>query len=124
MAFSLTWLADVLRSANLPVVEEHGWENRGRRDLISPAGVICHHTAGPATGDAPSLNTVIHGRADLAGPLAQLLLARDGTYHVIAAGTANHAGAGKWQGITDGNGRFIGIEAENTGHTSGKLADP
>lgn len=124
MPFSLTWLADVLRNVNLPVVEQSGWENRGRRDMISPAGVMCHHTAGPATGNAPSLHTVIHGRPGLAGPLAQLLLARDGTYYIIAAGTANHAGAGSWQGIDQGNGRFIGIEAENTGHTTGQLADP
>jgi hypothetical protein len=124
MTFSLTWLADVLRDVGLPVAEQHGWENRGRRDMTSPAGVICHHTAGPKTGNAPSLNTVIHGRPDLNGPLAQLVLGRDGTYYVVAAGTANHAGAGKWQGITQGNGRFIGIEAENTGHTRGRLADP
>ncbi len=124
MVFSLSWLADVLRAAALPVVEEHGWENRGIADMTDPAGVICHHTAGLLTGDAPTLSTVIHGRSDLHGPLAQLLLARDGTYHVIAAGKANHAGRGEWQGITDGNGRFIGIEAENTGHLGGRLADP
>src|SRR5579875_566646 len=124
MVFSLTWLADVLRDANLPVVEQFGWQNRGRADMHSPVGVICHHTAGPLAGNAPSLHTVLHGRPDLPGPLAQLLLARDGTYHVIAAGTANHAGAGSWQGNTHGNSQFIGIEAENTGHTTGRLADP
>jgi peptidoglycan hydrolase-like protein with peptidoglycan-binding domain len=42
-------------------------------------------------------------------------LGRDGTFYVIAAGRANHAGAGGWRGITTGNGSFIGIEAENTG---------
>src|SRR4051794_27978188 len=124
MAFSLSWLADTLRSANLPVVEVHGWLRRGVGDLTSPRGVICHHTAGPLAGNAPSLNTVIHGRTGLPGPLAQLLLARNGTYYVVAAGRANHAGAGAWQGITSGNASFIGIEAENTGHTTGPKSDP
>ena len=69
----------------------------------------------------PSLNTLINGRAAgpgvtaLQGPLAQLGLGRDGTYYLIAAGRANHAGAGIWQGLTNGNSNFIGIEAENTG---------
>ncbi len=34
---------------------------------------------------------------------------------MIAAGRANHAGPGSWLGIENGNGSFIGIEAENTG---------
>jgi peptidoglycan hydrolase-like protein with peptidoglycan-binding domain len=63
----------------------------------------------------PSLNVLVNGRTDLAGPLAQLGLGRDGTYYVIAAGRANHAGTGSWQGITAGNTSFIGIEAENAG---------
>src|SRR4029077_7967291 len=28
---------------------------------------------------------------------------------------ANHAGAGEWRGLTNGNANFVGIEAENTG---------
>src|SRR5262249_29413117 len=51
----------------------------------------------------------------LPGPLAQLGLGRDGTFYVIAAGRCNHAGKGSWKGLTDGNGHFIGIEAENKG---------
>src|SRR5262249_34828207 len=62
-----------------------------------------------------SLNTLVQGRSDLPGPLAQLGLGRDGTYFVIAAGRANHAGKGNWKGILNGNTNLIGIEAENTG---------
>jgi len=124
MAFSLSWLADVLRNANLPVVEVDGWKTRGRRDLTSPRGVMCHHTAAPRGGNTPSLRIVTQGRPDLAGPLAQLLLARDGTYYVVAAGVANHAGAGNWLGDTHGNAHFIGIEAEYTGLTTGPNAEP
>jgi N-acetyl-anhydromuramyl-L-alanine amidase AmpD len=63
----------------------------------------------------PSLGLVTNGRPDLTGPLAQLALGRDGTFYLVAAGLANHAGPGVWQGINTGNTNFIGIEAENTG---------
>lgn len=115
MTYSLLWLPAVLRAAGLMVLEEDGWQTRGHGDVGPTLGVLCHHTAGPLTGDAPSLTTVRDGRPDLSGPLAQLVLARSGTYHVIAAGKCYHAGAGAWQGVTTGNTNFIGIEAENTG---------
>ena len=123
-AFSLTWLPGVLRDAGLMVVEQPGWQTRGRGDVGTIVGVMCHHTAGPADGIMPSLDTVIHGRPDLPGPLAQLCLGRDGMFFVVAAGRCNHAGLGKWQGISTGNSSFIGIEAENTGLTTGPNADP
>lgn len=113
--FKMTWLADVLRAAGLKVEEVDGWQNRGRGDMATVRGILCHHTAGPLTGNAPSLNLVVKGREDLAGPLSQLVLGRDGTFHVVAAGRCNHAGAGAWQGVTSGNSSFIGIEAENAG---------
>jgi hypothetical protein len=118
MAFSLIWLPDVLKAAGLKVSLVPGWENRGRGDMGKVFGVLCHHTAGPKNGNMPSLNTLINGRggsSPLPGPLAQLGLGRDGTYFVIGAGRAIHAGAGKWQNIVNGNSNFIGIEAENTG---------
>jgi hypothetical protein len=42
---------------------------------------------------------------------------------MIAAGKGWHAGAGNWQGVTDGNGHLIGIEAENIG-TSNRDGTP
>lgn len=126
MAFSLTWLRPVLEGAGLKVAVEDGWENRGRGDVGPIAGVICHHTggAGPERGNMPSLRTLKDGRraspglAALPGPLSQLGLGRDGTFYIIAAGRAIHAGAGKFKGIVTGNSSFIGIEAENTGKPS------
>ena len=115
MTFSLTWLPDVLKAAGLKVSEVDGWKNRGSRDVGSILGVLCHHTVGPKAGNMPSLNTLIKGRSDLPGPLAQLGLARDGTYFIITAGRANHAGLGEFKGVVNGNSNFIGIEAENTG---------
>jgi hypothetical protein len=111
MAFSLTWLPQVLLAAGLKVAEQPGWQDRGRGDVGATKGVMCHHTAGLQTGNMPSLGTVINGRSDLPGPLAQLCLGRDGTFYVVAAGRCNHAGVGNWQGLTSGNTNFIGIEA-------------
>jgi hypothetical protein len=115
MVFSLTWLPGVLKDAGLKVAEVPGWESRGRGEMGTVVGVICHHTAGPRSGNMPSLGTLVKGRSDLPGPLAQLGLGRDGTFYVIAAGRCNHAGPGTWQGVSSGNTSFIGIEGENSG---------
>ncbi|MBC8031304.1 MAG: N-acetylmuramoyl-L-alanine amidase [Pyrinomonadaceae bacterium] len=127
MAHSLIWLPEVLTRADLKVSKVPGWENRGKLDVGRIFGVICHHTVGGLTGNMPSLNVLVNGRPAqparpgrpakraLPGPLAQLGLARDGTYYVITAGRANHAGAGSFQDIVNGNSNFIGIEAENGG---------
>ncbi len=116
MAQQLTWLATVLENAGLKVAEVPGWQNRGRPSPMKAVkGVMCHHTVGPKNGNMPSLKVLTDGRSGLPGPLSQLGLGRDGTFYIIAAGRCNHAGKGNWKGETDGNGCFIGIEAENTG---------
>jgi hypothetical protein len=115
MAFALTWMPAVLLEAGLKVAEVPGWQSRGRAPVRETLGVMIHHTAGPAAGNMPSLRTLVEGRSDLPGPLSQLGLGRDGTWYVIAAGRANHAGAGNWRGIVDGNAHFIGVECENPG---------
>lgn len=110
-----TWLADVLRAAGLNVVERDGWKDRGRPGTFGPVrGVLCHHT-GPTSSTLSATLLIENGRPDLPGPLSQLMLDKDGTFHVIAAGRCNHAGAGSWQGVTTGNSSFIGIEARNDG---------
>lgn len=113
----LTWLADVLRKAGLPVRETAGWKTRGHGDMGQILGVLAHHTAGPQTGNYPSEQIVILGRPGLAGPLANLGLARDGTWIVIAAGQAWHAGTGSapWCPANTGNTHLIGVEAESCG---------
>ena len=124
MTFALTWLPQVLEDAGLKVAETLGWRTRGRAEMDDIRGVICHHTATPQSlvGNMPTLNLLVSGRAAglgapaLQGPLAQLGLGRDGTFYVVAAGRANHAGAGRWEGLVNlGNACFIGIEAENSG---------
>lgn len=107
------WIADALRLWGLAPIEEAGWKTRGSA-TFDPVGVLCHHTAGAATGDYPSLRVVRDGRPDLPGPLSQIGLGRK-TIRVIAAGKANHAGKGYWRGETAGGTRFFGIEAESVG---------
>ena len=122
MTFSLTWLPEVLTKAGLKVSPVLGWENRGLGDVGEVFGVICHHTGvnNPKKLNMPSLHSIRDGRKAeprlkaLPGPLAQLGLARDGTYFIIGAGKAIHAGEGSFKGVS-GNSRFIGIEAENAG---------
>jgi peptidoglycan hydrolase-like protein with peptidoglycan-binding domain len=113
--YSLTWLPEVLIRAGLKVSEVIGWRERGHGGMGTLKGVMCHHTAGPKLGNMPSLGVIVHGRSDLSGPLANLGLGRDGTFYVVAAGRAYHAGKGSYHGITQGNSETIGIEAENTG---------
>jgi N-acetyl-anhydromuramyl-L-alanine amidase AmpD len=120
MPLPFVWLPGVLRAAGLKVALVDGWETRGTDGVRKTLGVICHHTATVGGGNMPTLGLLIKGRSDLKGPLCQLGLGRDGTYYVIAAGRANHAGEGSWNGIVSGNSSFIGIEAEN----SGRKADP
>jgi peptidoglycan hydrolase-like protein with peptidoglycan-binding domain len=122
MAFSLTWLPQVLEEAGLKVSLVDGWETRGRGDVGEIFGIICHHTgtANPQRLNMPTLKSLRDGRKAsakleaLPGPLAQLGLARDGTFFVIAAGRAIHAGKGSFRNVS-GNRHFIGIEAENEG---------
>ncbi len=128
----------LLELEGLDVVAEKGWETKGRAGF-TPAGIMVHHTAGPAKGDAPCLSTCINGRPDLSGPLCHILLARSGKVHLIAGNIANHAGKGAQQvldmvrkdepvtknarerGFADsigGNQFFYGIEVENAGLAS------
>jgi hypothetical protein len=122
-SYSLDWLADALRLANLRVVEVTGWRGRGHGDVKKTLGVLCHHTAGARTGNMGSLNVVTHGRPGLSGPLCNLALGRDGTWYAVAAGRAYHAGDGRWQGVINGNSQLVGIEAENAGYIHGPKAD-
>jgi hypothetical protein len=112
-----TQLADVLRAAGQKVYEVPGWQTRGHGSMSDIRGVLAHHTGTAGAGNYPSLAVVRDGRSDLPGPLANLGLARDGTWYVIAAGLAYHAGTGSmpWCGTNNGNEHLIGIEAESNG---------
>lgn len=107
-----TWIADQCRSFGLRVEEYPGWTNKGSSSFY-PEGVVDHWTAGPcgSTG-RPSLNTCAEaGNSSTPAPLCNVYLDRDGIAVVVAAGKANHAGEGGWQGLS-GNSSVFGIEAE------------
>lgn len=111
------WLADAARLTGYPVVEVSGWRSRGvsGRGMSAVEAVLCHHTAGPSAGEAPSLRVVRDGRAGLSGPLSHYVLGRSGSPYVVAAGRCNHAGTSSWDGLEELNGRALGIEAEDDG---------
>lgn len=112
-------ILDFLRAEGLTVIEVNGWRTRGS-ESFDPRGSVNHHTAGAAKGNAPSLRIVTEGRGTpgtkdyLPPPLCQVLQARDDTCYLIAAGRANHAGAGGWKGLS-GNSSVWGLEVEHVG---------
>ncbi len=111
-------LPATLEHWGLTVVPVTGWQDRRRPGAFRPIGVLIHHTGGPKGKDAPSLQTCIDGRADLPGPLCQLLPARSGKVYLISRGRCNHAGTGGPLGpltAGDGNTLLIGLELENNG---------
>lgn len=109
----LTDLADACRASGLTVAEIPGWRTRGHGEMTSVDTIVAHHTAGPASGDMPSLGVIANGRPGLPGPLAQLGLSRSGVVYVVAAGVCWHAGAVTRREYD--NRHAIGIEAEATG---------
>lgn len=109
-------LERAVRNAGVKYKKVSGWASRGHGSMGTIQSIMAHHTAGPASGNTPSLNVVAYGRPGLSGPLAQIFLARDGTVHLVAAGRAYHAGVVK-SSIYQ-NSHSIGIEAEATGVSS------
>jgi hypothetical protein len=106
------------------VREVDGWKTKGRdfagtQPTFNGRGSVNHHTAGasPSAGNAPSLGICVNGRPGsppLPGPLCHVLQAYNDTAIVIAAGVANHAGSGGWEGLS-GNFTVYGLEVEHPG---------
>jgi hypothetical protein len=107
------WIADVLAAQGVKLVEYPGWRNRGHGNFKDIRGVMVHHTG----SDSATAASIANGRPDLAGPLSQLHIARDGTVTVVAVGVAWHAGVGMypWLPTNMGNWHMIGIECANSG---------
>lgn len=108
-----------LRGEGLHVVERPGWASRGQGTL-RPRGMVNHDTV---TGAAWSLEAVLRmldvGHANLRGLLYNWSGDRGGTLYLHGAGTAYHAGGGRWQGLT-GNSSVIGYGA----HADGRTPEP
>lgn len=114
MAYALaSRLERAVKNAGVKYKKVSGWASRGHGKMGRIESIICHHTAGPASGNTPSLNVVAYGRPGLSGPLSQLFLARDGTVYLVAAGISYHAG--RVSSNRYANSHAIGLEAEATG---------
>lgn len=120
-------------------VKEHpSWRtyNRNHKGSWGPTnGVIVHHTV--SKGSDATVRICRDGYAGLPGPLCQGVITKDGVFHLISSGRANHAGGGDGDVLAaviaeeyggrppapnvgntdgvDGNARFYGWECENLG---------
>jgi hypothetical protein len=110
---SVPAMIDAAHKYGLTVEVVPGAEFRGSSSF-NPKVFVGHHTAGAKTGVRPSLNLCVHGRPDLDGPLCNWFLDRNGVAVIVAAGRANHAGAGGFRGVV-GNSGAQGCEAESVG---------
>lgn len=118
-----TWLARAMADTGLPMFVVPGWETRGA-DTFNPRGGVVHHDGFRSTvTTSTAISVLTRGRSDLPGPLCHIWLdddnentpqAGDPCIYVVAAGRANHAGPGGWNGLS-GNSTVWGIEARNSG---------
>lgn len=109
-----TWLADVLRKAGVPVIEESGWQSRAQSGSFSPRGLIRHWDASSPS----SHGAVEYMRDNIACNITTCRgnSSHGPSVHVLAAGRAWHAGEGSF-GVfpTDqGNTYAIGHEVAHT----------
>lgn len=121
-------LPHVLRRAGLHVVTLPDFATTSRPESaggFAPVGNLWHHTGSKDTNPRSieddyeyALWLAEVGRADLAAPLCQVSVGRNGTLYLCAAGRGNHAGKAKASGPVpagDGNQLYIGWECQNTG---------
>lgn len=109
------------------VLEVPGCYERGATWARVPVGIIDHHDASSRkSGEWGALGVIRDGRPGIPGPLSQFQVARclGGVprFAAVAAGRANHAGAGgplTRSGVTvprdQGNAWLYGAEAANDG---------
>ena len=114
-------LADYGFEPNVDLIFNDGWVTHGSSSF-NPRGSVNHHTAGARLGVLPSLEILVNGREGLPGPLCNHALDRLNRVWCIAAGRANHAGSGGWDGLS-GNSSVWGLEVEHVGTTAEPVTD-
>lgn len=100
----------VLTRNGVRPVWQPGWDARGNGLTFQPKGLVCHWDASTVrSGEWGALGIIVGGRggaSPVPGPLSQFQGARclDGVPKVgiVAAGRANHAGAGGPYRLPDG----------------------
>lgn len=119
MAWSNPTRGEVLAvalSTGEKVVEAWSSHNKGTMGTIMAP--MLHHTGSGWTWPrlkAPTLRVVRDGRPRLENSLSMYYIDYEGVIYCINNKLSWHSGAGEFRGITDGNGRFAGIEAESDG---------
>ena len=119
----LTWLADELRAGGCTVHEYDGWEDRARSSggfaSGRPLAVFWHHTASQ-TSPSNDAHYMCHQSDNR--PVANVLISRDGTVWVLAAGCTNTNGKGRLMDFSRGvvpvdsaNSYVLGMEIANSG---------
>lgn len=104
----------------------HGWETRSRSSggLDSINGVLDHHTSSSEASDWDNdIEYIAFGNPYAPSPISQLYLGRTGAVAIIAAGAANHGGAGgsyipggeMFVSVNGANRQLIGKEMGNNG---------
>lgn len=123
MGWSRDTIKKVAVRTGYPVIEAWSGHNQGAMGTIY--GPMLHHTGTSAStpGDYPTLRIVRDGRPGLENSLCMYGLGKSGTIYLINDKISWHAGAGSWNGVTDGNGHFAGIEAEGPGTWSAAQLD-
>ena len=86
-------LLGALRHFSVDVHEHDGWRTRSHGELRANAIVVHDSVTGSMTDERAAIFCAA-GRSDLKGPLYNCLVGHDGTAHLIAFGTAWHAGTG------------------------------
>lgn len=109
-----TWLADVLRKAGVPYIEQSGWQSRAQSGSFSPRGLIRHWDA-----SSPSSHGAIeYMQSNIACNISTCRgnSSHGPTVHIIAAGRAWHAGEGAFGAFPQdqGNTYAIGHEVAHT----------
>lgn len=125
-----------VRASGVKLVVERGWNKEwdlpSRRWDWKPVGVMLHHTASTARGNAPSRTYLRDYMQPMRLPKydgkkggargCNFLIGRDGTVYFMRATRGPHAGTGPgmrlgrdWIGPDNGNGRTFGIEIESAG---------
>lgn len=108
------------------IVPIQGWETRSRSSggLDSINGTLKHHTASPESWDwARDVEYLAFTNPYAPSPVSQLYISRNGKVAIIAAGAANHGGAGgaykpggpTYVTVNRANQTLIGQEMGNNG---------
>ncbi|HEX8345677.1 MAG TPA: hypothetical protein VF657_13225, partial [Actinoplanes sp.] len=108
-------LVAIARRVGVQVVEAPS-SHRGHLGTMGTVrGLTLHHTGTPntykAADDYPDFNVVKEGRTGLENSLSAWGVGRWRAIYVFSEYLSWHAGTWSWNGITDGNGDFLGIEA-------------